>query len=55
MLIGLCLGTCEAASLGDADPGVLSGLAARLSVESYVLSTLGPRQQRLGPDRKSVV
>lgn len=31
------------------EPEAVAGLAARLNVESYVLETLGPRQQRLGP------
>ncbi|MEO6193867.1 MAG: nucleotidyltransferase family protein [Thermoanaerobaculia bacterium] len=49
MLIDLCLGGCDLQSLQAVDPGVLSGLVSRLSVESYVLNCLGPRQQRLGP------
>ncbi|HSK79688.1 MAG TPA: nucleotidyltransferase family protein [Thermoanaerobaculia bacterium] len=49
MLIGLCLGVSDADALAGADTDLLSDLAARLSVESYVLNVLGPRQQRLGP------
>jgi hypothetical protein len=50
LLIGLCLGTCDAESLREADAAGLSSLASRLCVESYVLGTLGPGQQRLGPE-----
>lgn len=49
MLIDLCLEACEPESLGGAETAVLGELAARLNVESYVLDSLGPRQQRLGP------
>ncbi|HKV06875.1 MAG TPA: nucleotidyltransferase family protein [Thermoanaerobaculia bacterium] len=49
MLIGLCLGASDPDALAAADTGHLSDLASRLSVESYVLNVLGPRQQRLGP------
>lgn len=39
----------EPGALTGADTGRLSELAARLSVESYVLNVLGPGQERLGP------
>ena len=39
----------EPDALTGADTDRLSELAARLSVESYVLNTLGPGQDRLGP------
>lgn len=36
-------------ALADTDTDRLSGLAGRLSVESYLLNVLGPGQDRLGP------
>lgn len=39
----------DADALAGADTDLLSDLAARLSVESYLLNVLGPSRQRLGP------
>jgi putative nucleotidyltransferase-like protein len=46
-LIDLCLGSPGTEPWGGVDLRTLAGLAARLNVESYVLETLGSRQQRL--------
>jgi hypothetical protein len=52
-LIGLCLDSPEAVSLGGVDTGILAGHAARLQVESYLLEALTPCQRRLGPEAVS--
>jgi hypothetical protein len=48
-LIGLCLESPGAASLGGVDLEALASLAGRLQVESHLLEALTARRQRLGP------